>query len=64
MIGMEKRVTVMKQRVGMFMLAEKNCGGIEVRKMMKRVGMVFLKIADVQQYFVQISYTEFQPNLA
>jgi hypothetical protein len=28
--------------------------------MMKRVGMIFTKIAHVQQYFVQISYTEFQ----
>lgn len=31
--------------------------------MIKRVGMFFTKIADVQPYFVQISYTKFQPNL-
>jgi hypothetical protein len=63
MMAMEKRVSVMKQRMGIFMSAEKGCDGIDVRKMMKRVEMIFTKIANVQQYFVQISYTEFQPNL-
>jgi len=63
MMAMEKRVSVIKQRMGMFMSVEKNCGGVEVRKMMKGVGMIFTKIANVQQYFVQIPYTEFQQNL-
>ena len=63
MMAIEKRVRVMKQRMGIFMSAEKDCGGIDVRKMMKRVEMIFTKIANVQQYFVQISCTEFQPNL-
>jgi len=31
---------------------------------MKGVGMIFTKIENVQQYFVQISYTEFEQNLA
>ena len=61
---MEKRVSVMKQRMGIFVSVEKDCGGVEVRKMMKGVGMICTKIADVQQYFVQMSYAEFQQNLA
>lgn len=64
MMAMEKRVNVMKQRMGIFMSVEKDCGGVvQVRKMMKGMGMIFMKIANVQQYFVQISYTEFQQNL-
>lgn len=63
MMAVEKRVSVMKQRMGMFLSVEKDCDGVEVRKMMKRVGMIFTKIVYVQQYFVQITYTKFQPNL-
>jgi hypothetical protein len=42
---------------------EKYYGGVEVRKMKKIVRMIFTKIANVQQYFAEISYTEFKPNL-
>jgi hypothetical protein len=53
----------MKQRMGIFMSVDKYCGGgVEVRKMMKRVGLIFTEIASVQQYFLQISYTEFDTN--
>ena len=47
MMAMEKRVSVMKQRMGIIMSVEKDCGGFEVRKMMKRVGMIFRKITNV-----------------
>jgi len=47
----------------MFVSVEKHCGGVEIRKMMKGVGMIFTKIGNVQQYFVQIPCTEFEHNL-
>jgi hypothetical protein len=62
MMAMEKRVGLMKQIMGIFCKVEKNYDGSEGGMMTNRVGMIFTKIANVQQYFVRISYTEFHPN--